>query len=55
MMDSFLARYGSQDIHRLRGIQELTRAEKLIFRECLLELIRGEVQPLDGSNPTGGG
>jgi hypothetical protein len=55
MMDAFLARYGNQDIHRLRGVEELSQSDKLIFRECLSELIKAEVQPLDGPSATGGG
>jgi len=49
MLDSFLARYGHQDIHKLRGVEFLTLAEKAIFHSCLLIHIEHEVQPLPGS------
>lgn len=51
--DAFLARYGHQDIHKLRGIdRQLTKLEKAIFAHCLIEHIENEVQPLDqGTNP----
>lgn len=36
MDDAFLARYGHQDIHRLRGLDRpLTRFEKHMFAWCL--------------------
>jgi hypothetical protein len=54
MMDAFLARYGTQDIHRLRGVEELTPGEKEVFRQCLLELLRAEVEPLPGGGSGGG-
>jgi hypothetical protein len=46
MRDTFLARYGHQDIHRLRGIEELTEKDKRIFAFCLTVHIEHEVRPL---------
>lgn len=46
MNDAFLARYGHQDIHRLRGIDRpLTQFEKAIFAWCLERHIHDEVRP----------
>jgi hypothetical protein len=51
MLDAFLARYGNQDIHRLRGVEELTPVEKRVFAACLAEHIKNEVGPReDGSS-----
>jgi len=48
MLDSFLARYGNQDIHKLRGVDRpLTHDEKIIFAECLGQWLEREVEPLE--------
>jgi hypothetical protein len=54
MMDAFLARYGNQDIHRLRGVKELSWNEKRIFASCLEELMEREFSA-DGDGAGGSG
>jgi len=51
--DAFIARYGHQDIHRLRGVESLSADEKLIFSAHLGHWLEAEVQPVDP--PSGGG
>lgn len=53
MLDASLARHGNQDIHALRGVQFLTRRDKLIFQACLLEHVRAEVKPRPEGNTEG--
>ena len=49
MRDAYLARYGMQDIHTLRGRRFLTEFEKAIFAACLEEHMRVEFSPKKGN------
>lgn len=55
MLDAACARYGNQDIHKLRGKERLTYGEKLVFNACVLQLMEAEFSPRDLSNFLGGG
>lgn len=46
MNDAFLARYGGQDVHRLRGLDRtLTVREKVLFSLALKQLLDKEFTP----------
>lgn len=45
MIDAACARYGHQDIHRIRGVKRLRRWEKEVFVECVKELMTAEFSP----------
>jgi hypothetical protein len=49
MLDSYLARYGNQDIRWLRGVTQLSYGEKLVFAGCLERWMRREVVPMQAS------
>jgi len=54
VQDSFLARYGCQDIHKIRGLtRSLTVREKLLFEACIAKHMAKEFTvptPGGGSN-----
>jgi len=54
MLDAACARYGNQDIHKLRGVKKLSYTEKLIFNECVKELMDAEFNPRDMTGLMGG-
>lgn len=45
MQDTFLARYGMQDIHRLRGVEVLTNIDRAMFAKCLELHMEAEYTP----------
>jgi hypothetical protein len=54
MLDAACARYGHADIHKLRGKERLTYAEKFVFNECVKELMDAEFNPRDLTSIFGG-